>query len=211
MTISLRLLESQQQFDAKVNAAILTHLNKKIDSNKGRVTKRFKQAIETWIRSQPEIASLLDEGVLNSLNAQFGLRLGTATGAVDDIVSAVVDSSEIVISKITPRLRGGIEFRFQPNDFGNLLSLDSGHVTTENNTDLHWLNWLLTLGDTIIIVGYKYTPENQGRSRGGVMDTGGSFRVSPNFSGTASDNFITRALANREQEISTLLSGLFNG
>ena len=82
-----------------------------------------------------------------------------------------------------------------------MLGLQSGHVIYEGG-DLHWLSWLLTLGDSTIVVGYYYDPETGvGRSGLGTMSEGGFFRVPPEFSGTRANNFVTRALiGNKQQE-----------
>ena len=85
-----------------------------------------------------------------------------------------------------------------------------GFVVTRKSVKLHWLAWLLQAGSSMIVSGYEYTPSFEGRSGGGVMTGGGVWRVPPEFSGTESDNFITRALNNRDKQLSQLLKGLFN-
>ena len=82
-------------------------------------------------------------------------------------------------------------------------------VRTEKGADLHWLDWLLTLGDKTIVIGYEYKPGTGGRSGGGTMTKGTAFRVSPSYSGTIEDNFITRAFSNKEKEVSSILMGIF--
>jgi hypothetical protein len=41
------------------------------------------------------------------------------------------------------------------------------------------------------------------------MTKGAAFRVSPSFSGTVDDNFITRAFSGKEKEVSSILMGIF--
>lgn len=209
--ITVSLSDSEKQITDKINAAVVEYVNSQIRKRSRIVLGRFKRVVEGWVRSQPEINSLLSEGVLGSLNAQFGLRSGQGESAADAIVNSVVDSTEIDLKKLTPKLRGGIEFRFQPTTFANLLMLPQGHTLSANGIDLHWLDWLLTKGDKVIVIGYSYKPSSKGRSRGGTMEAGGSFRVSPAFSGNRTNNFITRAFSNREKEIANLMSGLFDG
>jgi hypothetical protein len=50
---------------------------------------------------------------------------------------------------------------------------------------------------------------SEGRSRGGVMDKGGSWRVPPAYSGTADDNFITRAFEGKSKQIQKLVQKHF--
>lgn len=209
MTIRLKLTTPLKKIEEMIAEQTTDYLNKKIRTNYSRVVNSMRQKIPFWVRSQPEIQSLLDEGIPGSLNALFGLYNGDANRAVSDIIEAIKQSTSIRIDKINRRYQGNIEFSFQSNDFANLLGLNSGHVLTEKGADLHWLNWLLTAGDTVIIVGYQYNPKASGRSGGGVMTKGTFFRVPPQFAGTVDNNFITRAFSNREPEIEPILSRLF--
>ena len=58
-------------------------------------------------------------------------------------------------------------------------------------------------------MGYEYESGPGGRSGGGLMGEGGFWRVSPEFSGTNTNNFVTRSFKFREKEISQVLQGLF--
>ena len=206
--IGLRLIDPIVVINRRVNKAISQELNTRISGNIGRARRRVKNIIPSWIMSQPEIASLLSQGVPNTLNAEFGLPPGLADEAVNSIVSAVVRSIEVEFKKISVDLKGGVIFRFQSSRFSNLLGLVDGHVIGDFGGDLHWLDWLLTKGDTTIIKGYYYKPSSKGRSGGGTMDIGGSFRVDPSFSGTTENNFITRAFKDRDGQLEDILSDL---
>lgn len=215
MSIRVQLTTSKKQAQAMLNGDITDYLNRKIGRNYSRVVNSLRQKIPMWIRSQPEIQSLLDQGVPGSLNAVFGLYNGDAARAVSDIIQAIKQSTAITINKINNKYQGDIEFNFQADNFANLLALNSGHVKVvpgpfdKNEADLHWLEWLLTRGDTIIIVGYTYRPGADGRSEGGIMTRGISFRVPPQYSGRLENNFITRAFSNRESEIQNIVKRLF--
>jgi hypothetical protein len=112
----------------------------------------------------------------------------------------VVDSTEVKFVKFSNTLKGGLEFNFQPSSFANLLALPAGHTIYQDG-DLHWLEWLLKRGDSIIVTNYTYNPSSGlGRSGLGNMIPGGAFRVPPQFSGTEDNNFITRALIGPVQE-----------
>jgi hypothetical protein len=207
--ITVNIKESDGQLNRSIKKALADHINRKIRSKNRSLVGRIKRSVQNWVLSQPEIRSLLSEGVPNSLNSQFGLAKGSSQGIVNSIVNAVVDSTEIEIKKVNQKLDGEIIFKFQPSSFANLLSLSSGVVVTERGSNLKWLEWLLLEGDRIIIVGYKYQPSEDGRAGGGTMLSGSGFRVPPNYSGTREDNFITRAFSGRSTELTQLISGLF--
>ena len=173
------------------------------------IVNDIKRVIPSWISQQPEIISLNSDGVNGSLNAQFGLRPGQSAIVIADIINAISESIFVHITPVSPvNLSGGISFSIQPTDFKNLISLSSGIVATEKLQQLHWLDWLLTEGDRVIIAGYEYVPSDGGRSGGGTMKLGRSFRVEPSFSGTVDDNFVTRAFAGRDKQLANLLSKL---
>jgi hypothetical protein len=197
--ITIKLTDSVSKITNDINLSIAEYLNEKIKKNKITTINKIKNYIPSWITSQPEITSLQSQ-TPNTLFALFGLRPGSTNEIVDDIVSSVVNSLSFNFTSIDSQLNGGLIIQLQPSDLQNLLSLQSGHVVYSQG-DLHWLNWLLTMGNSVIIANYNYSPKsNTGRSRQGIMKFGGSFRVPPQYSGTDTDNFITRALTGSIQE-----------
>lgn len=211
MSLTLKLLESNAAISKSINEAIVKQVAGDIQKNQKKVVDKLRALIPKWIRSQPEIDSLLGEGVQGSLNAQFGLNRGSSNTVVDGIVNAIVASVDVSVKPFTKITKAPVvEFSVQPDTFKNLLELELGKVTTLKGTVLEWLEWLLLLGNRQIIFGYSYKPSTSGRSGGGVMEGGSVFRVPPQFAGTADNNFITRALRNRDRELQTVLQGLFN-
>jgi len=209
MSISVKILESNKQIEGLLNQSLASQVNSTIRSNYKKVANNIKLMIPSWINEQKEVASLLSQGVQGSLNAHFGLPPGMPELSVAAIVSAVSESIAVEIPKIDKSLRGSVLFRIQPDDFGNLLGLPEGFVTTRLGENLHWMNWLLTMGGTPVVIGYDYIPSNLGRSGGGTMVGGKVWRVPSAHTGTVDDNFITRALENREKDITNALRGLF--
>tara|TARA_B100001564_G_scaffold351018_1_gene356273 strand:- start:2147 stop:2779 length:633 start_codon:yes stop_codon:yes gene_type:complete len=196
---TVKLLDSIGSVKAKVNQACADHLNKSMQGLGSKLTSRFISAVNGWIVSQPEIMSL-NTAAPSTLMAQFGLTPGQSAMATAQIIQAVQRSISVTVRKFDKNLNGGISVYIQPSSFQNILSLGSGHVVYAKG-DLHWLDWLIRMGDTIIVADYDYNP-NTGRGRSGLgnMKKGGSFRVPPEFSGTLENNFITRALIGSEQE-----------
>ena len=125
---------------------------------------------------------------------------------VSAISNAVAESMEINIQRVNAKLEGSVTFNFVSSTFGLLLGLPQGHQQTEYGTDLHWLDWLLTKGDAVVVQGFMYEPSNGGRSGGGSMKLGGYFKVPSQFSGVPTDNFITRAFQGKEKQISAVLN-----
>lgn len=205
MSIGLQITDSIKTIEKNINKAVADLANDIITKNIGKITQSVKNLIPAWITSQPEIQSLLSSDP-SSLAGQFGIPGGTQS-IVNSIVHSVMNSTEVKFVKYTANLTGGLELGFQPSNFANLLSLPDGH-TTYSGGDLHWLDWLLKRGDTTIIANFQYNPRTGlGRSGLGNMISGGFFRIPPQFSGTDSNNFITRAFigVNQEKQIMSIL------
>lgn len=197
--ITLKLTDSIDIIEKKVNKAISEIANDIILKKQSTILSKCKILVNEWILSQPEIISLVSSNQ-ESLAGQFGIPAGSVYSVATAIVSSVQNSISVKIIKFNDNLKGGIEVYFQPKNFNNLLTLPEGHVIYQGG-DLHWLDWLLKRGDNIIVANYQYNPQTGiGRSGLGNMISGGSFRVPPQFSGIENNNFITRALIGSEQE-----------
>jgi hypothetical protein len=197
--ITLKLLDSIATINKNINKSIAELVNQRIFKNQSKILRECKKFAINSIKNQPEIISLLNN-VPESLSGQFGIPEGRKQSIVAGILFAIENSIQIRFVKYNEKLRGGLEIYFQPSSFINLLSLPEGHVLYQGG-DLHWLDWLIKRGDNIIVVNYQYNPQTGlGRSNLGNMIPGNSFRVPPEFSGTITDNFITRALIGKSQE-----------
>ena len=209
MTLTIKLLESNSDIEKKIKTAIAEELNALIKKNFKTAQKRIESSVSGWVTSQPEVQSLLREGVPNSLHAQFGLQAGQGALSSIEVVNAIIASIEVRVRRVDAKLNTGIDFNIQPENLRNLLGLPSGFTQTEDQDILPWLTWLLLEGSNTIVYGYTYVPDLSGRSGGGTMEAGGSWRIPPEFSGTIDDNFVTRALSNRDKELEGILRGIF--
>lgn len=203
MSISIKLLESNREIQKKIFDTIFEEIDRKLRKNKAKAEAKIKLMIPGWIAEQPEVDSILAEGMLGSLNAQLGFGAGTSIRHIEAIKNGIVNSiyAEIDFKK---NLTGGITFYIQPIDFSNLLGSPWAFIATES-APLSWLNWLLIQGSRTIIVDYEYKPDFAGRSGGGIMIGGSVWRIPPQFAGTVDNNFITRALQNRDKELQSVM------
>lgn len=203
MSFSIKILQSNIDISRQINKSLAEDIRRNLKKNENVAVSRVKYLIPFWIKEQPEITSILDEGIFGSLNAQFGFIQGTASEAVDAICFSVANAVQVEFY-VKDNLEGGITLNFQPNDFYNVLGIPQANIPALSGP-LPWLHWLLTQGTATIISGYEYKPDNSGRSGGGTMTSGRAWRVPPQFSGTLENNFITRALQNREKELTSIL------
>jgi len=207
MSISLEIVESNRQITKLIYDAIAKEVNPRVKKNAPKVRDNIKALIPKWIAEQPEMQSIATGGP-ESLAAQFGLPMGSRQLIVDSIGTSVANSMTIEIKPLDKKLSGSIQFMIQPKTYNNLLEQSLAKVTTKKGTILDWLDWLLLRGTQMIIMGYTYEPGTGGRSGGGTMTGGGNWRVPPQYSGTIDDNFITRALSGKDQELTSALKEL---
>lgn len=195
--ITVRLLDSMSDIESKIQDSLLPLLNKELRKKAPRIESQAKEFAGNAVINSPEILSLLDQSP-GSLRALFGLTTSSNIRLL--IRESIMSAVNVSVQPLDKKFTGGLTINFQPSDFINLLSLPAGHVVYERG-DLHWMKWLLTLGNSIIISNYHYKAVvGQGRSNLGIMSIGGSFRIPPQFSGTQDNNFVTRALVGRRQE-----------
>lgn len=210
MSFSIKLIESNKEITEKINSAMISRFASIINKRgKPKLLKSLYEKIPDWILEQDEIASLNKEGVFYELNAELGLFPGQGAIATDAIIQSVISSVNAAINFPKGESIATIEFFVQPSSLSNLLSLKEGFLRTGKH-NMHWLRWLLTLGTATIVMGYQYKPDTYGRGGGGVMIKGSTWRIDPRYAGTQTDNFITRALSNREQEITQMFKEALN-
>lgn len=203
--LSLKLVDSPGAIDNAIRRAFAEQLNVKMKLISRKLEGLAMKSVAMWIQSQPEMLALI--GGRGSLAAQFGLPAGSGAAAAQAIIGSVMMATSIQFRPITNSLMGGIDINFQPNDFRNLLNLPEGFV--RDYPEGHWLNLLLNMGMSTIITGYRFKAGFGGRSGGGIMTPGSSWRVPPQYAGTPGNNFVTRAFANREKEITSLFQRVF--
>ena len=190
---NIKILESAAEIQEGVNKALAVEINKRLQKAAGSFKARIKPFIESALFSSPEISSLSG----GTLAADFGLESDPSSA----IVRAVVDSMEVKVVKATAKNMGGFELVMQPSNFANLLGLSVAQQPI-NGGSLPWLQWLLTAGDSIIIRNFGVERGPYGRTGKARMSGDfAPFKVDGRYSGTADNNFITRAVDKVKKQI----------
>lgn len=189
---------SKKQVEKAIKKLIYKNLTKAISLAVPDIKSEIQGLIEDYLRASDTINAIVKGG----LRGHLGLTKAKAESAVESIIRAVVSTIEIESSgKIT---RGSnkkvLVITTQPSNFKNLSSILQSPIKyyskrQKKTVSLEWLDWLLFEGDRIIISEFHYDgrSEQKGRSGLGTMKKGGIFRISPAYSGTEKDNFISRA------------------
>lgn len=206
-SIRIKLIDKVDVVRKRVNKAIAEKVNATLMKKRQIITNKLRVMVRRWVSMQPEMIELKTGGK-GSLASQLGLRAGTENIITSKIIDSIAYSTHVDFKHVSKDLKkGGLILKCQLENFSDLLSIPEGFI--EDNAlvgHLHWLKWLLAEGNRVIVVGYRYEGiSGFGRSHGGIMSEGGSWRVPPQYAGALDDNFITRALSHREKDIEKLL------
>lgn len=189
------------------------------------VVKKFKKIIPQ-IKSEikPKISSIVLDKLKQSDTVQSLLsgKLKDDFGLFGNVVNVTIKN---IIDKISEGIELNIDFSQKSgsivtttldilpySDFPKIASV-AGASFPSAGGNVDWLEWLLARGTQVVIGDYWIFPYAKGRTRSGgtsVMKMIESkprqpFRVDPNYAGTLTDNFITRAIESTKDDVSKVL------
>ena len=164
------------------------------------ISKRIGELWVTLIKQGRTYQSL----VSGDLRYELGLEQPTSDMAP---ILETLKSSVTINFEPFKFYRGKVTGKFSVNLLtGGLIDVLREPTASYYSNDyrIDWLNWLLTYGDSIVILDhhivFDLTPAQSSYSRTGdaLMFKGGTWRVPSAFSGTANDNFLTIPVESRE-------------
>ena len=184
--------------------AIADHINSIAIKIAADVTETIKPLVYDAVHDCHEMQALRS----SDLRAAMGLNPPQARDVSKQIAESVSSSLIVESGKVTPKnLSTMISIYVQPAGLDNVLSVGGSTVdytsTEGKQVTIPWLDWLLTEGDRILVSGFSLElGQGLGRSWGGRMVEAptGSWRIEPQYAGTLTDNFVTRALAEKKLE-----------
>ena len=210
ISISLNLVEKENEIAKEVNKALLSEINSRLPKVFKKSESYIQSTVMSAIRNQPEYNAL----VSGELRDEFGLA--NARSKVDSILSTLENSLYSRYRKPFIKgnyINGGFVIGIIKAGFSDILSMQEAVQMTEKGTPLEWLKWLLLHGDSTIISGYEFKiggKNAKSRTGGGIMSAAvsGSWRVPPDYSGTMDNNWLTRAIDSVSDDIESNLQAL---
>lgn len=205
LTINLKVQDTHAQLESKILNAFRAHLNSVFHRSVTSIRRRIGDVCDSLIAGTDTYQSIVNDG---QLLGELGLP--DAGGRLTRILETIrqgIQVTAIPVSIYGKKLRGGIVFKLLRADYLDILGLPEAQYVTEKGSVIPWLEWLLTMGDSIIVVGYdvdiNLTPSEKLRSRTGLalMEKGDGWRL-PQAWGPylPDDNFLTRAFNVSEAE-----------
>lgn len=205
MRIDLKILESDQAISQKILTALKPELERIFRKSIAGIQSDIRKALEVALRQEPEYRQL----VSGYLKIELGLE---DAESVESIITQLADTTKARILPISiygNSLQGGIIIEaIQSDNISNIIYSDKAYVYDRSGYVLPWLEWLLLMGNSVLVKGYdvKYGPYPSSRSGGGIMvRSGGDWRVPPEFKGTINDNWTTRAIDRLDNSIPKII------
>lgn len=127
--------------------------------------------------------------------------------AVADNVAGGVVVTSLGARRVGRQLSGGLRIEILKGDYSEVLRAPGGSFTSEGGFEIDWLRWLTLEGDAVVVGDYRFSAVTVPESRTGfgVMSPRGFWRVPPEYSGTAHDNWITRALLGTAAQVEAVV------
>jgi len=210
MNINLKILENNKEISDSILASLSPQVDKYLKKALQKIKKSLPNLIIKLIKNTPEYNSLIS----GQLKYEFGIP--NADSAISNIID--IWSNNIIIEYNGPVatnniIKASFSVSLIRSDYADVLSSnDSLVIDTLRGYQLPWLEWLLLEGNRIIVSKYevKLGPSKVSRTGNAIMKSSTkSWKVPSQFSGTSSDNWITRAIENGEDEINDLLNKAF--
>ena len=180
-----------KQNETKINAGIRT---------------RVQQTMVDMLFDSPAVSSLMG----GSLQAQLGVV--DSESKIMEIIDTWMDNVHVSTKAGgSPLLTISIGVLSQ--GYADVLSLPASVYQSDNGEMIEWLRWLLVEGDKTIM-DYFFLPGRRTKSRTGlgimVRKGGREWSIPPEFRGTETDNFATRALESLDKALDTIVESEIN-
>ena len=194
------------EFSKNVKVEISKQVVKKVPRAIEAIKAKIQQIIIVKITSCPEYAAIVGSSVRGELG------INEASSRMDAIISEW--ASNIVVTLVPENVAGLalIKIGIIQKDFEDVLSLaeaEMSYVSRSGQKTLEWLRWLLLEGGRVIVTDYEYSEKSRrGKSRTGLgimIKRRGGWKVPAAIAGIESDNFVTRALSEIQDNIDIIV------
>ena len=208
LKFNIKLVDSDSAVNKAILNALIPELNKYLDKIYNRMSNEIPDILINNIQAQPEYDSLLG----GQLQGEFGIV--DPQNRLNDILSTIKNGKVVTKTPVSitgQKIKGGIKLEMVRKDLQDLLSLGSASFSTEKGSNLEWLKWLLTEGDSIIITSHEFIFGSNPFSRTGLgimRQSSSGWRVPPEFAGSINNNWITRAIDASSAQINDIMRKL---
>jgi hypothetical protein len=202
MKFSLNLIESDSDIKNKILIEIRNHVQQAMVKSIPSIRQLIPSKIKDVLMAEPEYQSLIN----GKLKGEFGLP--NALQKVNDVIDIWTKNVRITANPVTisgSKIKGGFKLDMIDSSYNDVLANDGAIVIDgTSGVVLPWLEWLLLYGNKIIVKNYEVQVGANPRSRSGMaimVPSKNNWRVPPEFAGTTTNNWVTRALSRLDDSI----------
>ena len=207
-------IKLESNFSPKFKTYVLKEISKKVKLKvpkiKTTITDSLRKVVREVLIATPEYQSILQ----GKLKAELGIP--ESDSRIMSVIDTWVNNIEVKVTAGTNPLLL-IDIGIIKEDYSDVLSLPEAqyiYKSSRSQGEIPWLQWLLLEGDKRIINRYEFSNNTRGSRTGmGIMISKerGFWQVPPEFSGTSTDNFATRAFDNIESVIDKIVEQAIKG
>lgn len=202
MNINLKILENDSEIQKRLLKALLPDVRKYMNKVITNLKNKLPNIINDAIKAAPEYASILT----GKLRAEFGIAdPGPKLAGLLDIWSKNIDIQYQNPQISSNQIKSNFSISMIRIDFSDVLYSDFAQVIdNERGYSLPWLQWLLLEGNKTLVKNYQVVFGPNPRSRSGyalMTPSKKSWKVPSEYSGTQTNNWITRAIDAAQNDI----------
>jgi hypothetical protein len=205
MKFSVKLLDTEPEIKKKILNALREDIEVTLNKAIPNINLDLQNILRQSIQNQPEYQSLIS----GQLRLEFGIP--DPNLRINNIINQWINNTSITKKPFTINGRGlsmGFSIGMVASDYADVLSLTEASVIDIKGYSLPWLDWLLLQGGKIIVRDYSVElgPFSTSRSGGAIMKASNTnWRVPPEFAGTITNNWVTRAIDSIESDIFNII------
>lgn len=210
--IFIQIEVDEKQISDGIYYEIASYLNSNLPSIIPEIKNGCAATITRAIKNSKEYNAILTQDLL------YGeIGVPDIQDVLDRIIKEIIDEMEVV--PIPANIGGiptliGIEVGILDVSFQRLLDLEGVYFFSQGRDPgkVDWLKWLLFSGTNTVIEDYTYIPDRPRFSRTGtgiMVKSKIGFGFDTEYSGTAENNWLTRAIYNIEKDIQDVLVAEF--
>jgi hypothetical protein len=206
MKLSLKILESNKDIYSSILNALLPMIEDFMEKSSLKIKKEIPLVVQNSILNSPEYSAL----VAGQLRYEFGIP--DASAKINNLLNHWINNMDVNYTKpmiSNNKIKSSFSINMINADFSDILYKDFSFVIdNKNGYSLPWLRWLLLEGKAILVSKYEvvFGPNKNSRTGFAVMTPSTrSWKVPSIYSGTESDNWITRSIDSAKDQIYSIL------
>jgi hypothetical protein len=202
MNFDISIIESDSEIRSLILEAMRSHLDIAFNKSISEIREEIKRIFIEGLKKEPEYESLMS----GSLKFEFGIPDSTAIDRVIVLMADTLEINKVPITASNFGLTGGYKMTMIKSDDINGIIKDEAATVQDDARGyvLPWLDWLLFQSNKPIVKDFEVRlgPNNNSRTGMAIMvDSNKNWRVPPQFAGSITNNWTTRAIENMEKEI----------